>query len=155
MLTASGLTSGLAYLFNVHALKEWTVFKLEGVERKKRNEPEREGLPCCCASIGCPFSPDASASNAVAMGNQGAGSRPVHQRLRCTGWQLSSSPSLSLSLSLVALRQAPVHQSGDPRCERWACEEPARAGANSERAHQGAQVQVSGAHIPGSQQISK
>lgn len=99
MLTASRLTSGLAYLFNVHAVKEWTVYKLEGAERKKRNEQEREGLPCCCASIGCPFSPDASASNAVAMGNQGAGSRPVHQRLHCTGWQLSSSPSLSPCLS--------------------------------------------------------
>lgn len=44
---------------------------------------------------------------------------------------------------LLAVRQAPVHQGGDQGCERRAREEPAGAGANAERAHQRAQVQVS------------
>lgn len=50
--------------------------------------------------------------------------------------------SLFLSLSVVALRQTPVHQNGDQGCERRAREEPAGVGADSERAHQRAQVQV-------------
>lgn len=111
------------------------------------------GLPCCCASIGCPFlqTPvppvlllwatklqrvDQFISNYTALGD-------------------SSSPHpvpLSLSLSLPALRQAPVHQSGDPGRERRAREEPTGAGANSERAHQRAQVQVSRTSIQKSQQ---
>lgn len=101
-----------------------------------------------------PISPDTSASSAVAMGNQAAASRPVHQQLHCAGRQLFSSPclSLSLSLSLLALCQAPVHQSGDPGRERRAREEPTGAGANSERAHQRAQVQVSRTSIQKSQQ---
>lgn len=66
-----------------------------------------------------------------------------------------SSPSslcLSLSFSSLALRQAPVHQSGDPGRERRAREEPTGAGTNSERAHQRAQVQVSRTSIQRSQQ---
>lgn len=100
-------------------------------------------LPC---SYWLTVSLDTSASSAVAMGNQAAASwRPVHQRLHCTERHLSSSPPpvcFSLSL-LVAVCEAPVHQSGDPGRERRARQEPSGAGTNSERAHQGAQVQVS------------
>lgn len=69
--------------------------------------------------------------------SESAGSAVARPRQRI------SSSTLSLSLS-VAVREAPVHQSRDPGRERRACEEQTGAGANSERAHQRAEVQVSG-----------
>lgn len=92
-----------------------------------------------------PISPDTSASSAVAMGNQAGVSRRVHQRPSLPPNRLSV--SLSLSVLLVAVCQAPVHQSGDQGRERRAREEPTGAGTNSERAHQRAQVQVSRANV--------
>lgn len=91
------------------------------------------------------FPPDTSASSAVATGDQAAARRPVHQRVHCDRASPHSPTPLSLSLSLLkALRKAPVHQSGDPGRERRAREEQTGAGADSERAHQRAEVQVSG-----------
>lgn len=98
-LTTPGLKSGLAYLFKVHAIKEWTVWKLGGGGWKGRIELGRGRAAMLPCFYWLPISPDTSASSAVAIGNHAAASRPVHQRLHCAGRHRSSSPCLSLSLS--------------------------------------------------------
>lgn len=135
----TGLESGLTYL--CEALDE----SLGDAGGKRSNELKGGWAAMFVYSYWLANSPDTSASSAVAMGNQAAASwRPVYHWIHCTRRHLCFSPSLFASLSLLlALCQAPVHQSGDPGREQRARDEPTRAGTNSERAHERAQVQVS------------
>ena len=109
---------------------------------KRRKEPRGGRAAMFPCSLWPHVSPVNRASSAVATETSSPATSLVLTLSACLPL---SPPSLPLSL-LVALRQAPVHQSRDPGRERRAREEPTGAGANSERAHQGAEVQVSGAN---------